>query len=276
MRDIAPGEAMVVCHGVGGAPSVVHARQCSDASASCLRPCIFEYVYFARPDSVMDGVAVYQSRLEMGERLARRIQQLRPAHDIDVVIPIPDTARTCALQAAYTLGVPYREGFIKNRYIARTFIMPGQQQRRKSVRLKLNTIRAEFRGKAVLLVDDSIVRGTTSKELVLMAREAGARTVFVASDATDAERSALVARLEGRHGLVAAPHSVAQLQLLQLPGAGAGASKLMGVQSMHAALEEQQVCIAADVALLNRRSTFSERVRLVRMHDGRDARDRWW
>jgi amidophosphoribosyltransferase len=146
-------------------------------------PCIFEYVYFARPDSIMDGVSVYEARLSMGDKLAEKILRVYPNHDIDVVVPIPDTSRTCALQAAYRLNRPFREGFIKNRYIARTFIMPGQATRKKSVRLKLNTIKSEFAGRNVLLVDDSIVRGTTGHEIVQMAREAGAKKVFFTSAA---------------------------------------------------------------------------------------------
>lgn len=146
-------------------------------------PCIFEYVYFARPDSIMDGVSVYESRLNMGEKLAAKIKRVYKDHDIDVVIPIPETARTSALQAAHYLDRPFREGFVKNRYIARTFIMPGQAKRKKSVRLKLNTIRREFAGKNVLLVDDSIVRGTTANEIVQMARDAGARKVYFCSAA---------------------------------------------------------------------------------------------
>ena len=148
-----------------------------------LSPCIFEYVYFARPDSIMDGIPVYETRLKMGEKLADKILRLYPNHDIDVVIPIPDTSRTSALQAAYRLDRPFREGFIKNRYIARTFIMPGQATRKKSVRLKLNTIKSEFAGKNVLLVDDSIVRGTTANEIVQMARDAGAKKVYFCSAA---------------------------------------------------------------------------------------------
>lgn len=155
-------------------------RICHDQGLS---PCIFEYVYFARPDSIMDGISVYETRLKMGEKLAKKILRLQPNHDIDVVIPIPDTSRTSALQAAYTLNRPFREGFIKNRYIARTFIMPGQATRRKSVRLKLNTIKSEFAGRNVLLVDDSIVRGTTANEIVQMARDAGARKVYFCSAA---------------------------------------------------------------------------------------------
>ncbi|KAL3902862.1 MAG: hypothetical protein SGILL_010668, partial [Bacillariaceae sp.] len=179
VRDIAAGEAFFVDMKTGNC----HVRTCvTDATPA---PCIFEYVYFARPDSIMDGVSVYESRLIMGEKLAENIKRTYPdTHDeIDVVIPIPDTARTCALQTAYRLNKPFREGFIKNRYIARTFIMPGQEKRKKSVRLKLNTIKPEFEGKNVLLVDDSIVRGTTANEIVQMAREAGAKRVFFSSAA---------------------------------------------------------------------------------------------
>jgi amidophosphoribosyltransferase len=158
----------------------IHSRICH---AQVHSPCIFEYVYFARPDSIMDGVSVYETRLKMGEKLAQKIMRLYPEHEIDVVIPIPDTSRTSALQAAYCLDRPFREGFIKNRYIARTFIMPGQATRKKSVRLKLNTIKSEFVGRNVLLVDDSIVRGTTANEIVQMARDAGAKKVFFSSAA---------------------------------------------------------------------------------------------
>jgi len=176
VRDIKPGEAIFVdYHGN------CHARQCRRNAS--LSPCIFEYVYFARPDSIMDGVSVYESRLMMGEKLAQKIMKNHADHDIDVVIPIPDTSRTSALQAAYILGRPFREGFIKNRYIARTFIMPHQPTRKKSVRLKLNTIKSEFAGRNVLLVDDSVVRGTTATEIIQMAREAGARNVYFASAA---------------------------------------------------------------------------------------------
>lgn len=177
VRDIKPGEAIFIDMNTG----TCHFRQCHrDCSLS---PCIFEYVYFARPDSIMDGVSVYESRLKMGEKLAYNVMKAYPDHNIDVVIPIPDTSRTSALQAAYILGRPYREGFIKNRYIARTFIMPGQETRKKSVRLKLNTIKSEFAGRNVLLVDDSIVRGTTSREIIQMAREAGAKNVYFTSAA---------------------------------------------------------------------------------------------
>ena len=177
-RDIAAGEAIFI-----DLKGNCHARQCHTIPGVSLSPCIFEYVYFARPDSIMDGVSVYESRLLMGEKLAQKIMKNHPDHDIDVVIPIPDTSRTSALQAAYILGRPFREGFIKNRYIARTFIMPGQETRKKSVRLKLNTIKSEFAGRNVLLVDDSIVRGTTAREIVEMARDAGAKNVYFASAA---------------------------------------------------------------------------------------------
>jgi len=176
LRDIEPGEAVYIDAG-----GTLHARQC--AQDPSLSPCIFEYVYFARPDSIIDNISVYKARLRMGEKLARRIIELRPEHDIDVVIPIPDTSRTSALEVAFHLGVKYREGFIKNRYIGRTFIMPGQQLRKKSVRQKLSPIDLEFNGKTVLLVDDSIVRGTTSGQIVEMARDAGAKKVYMASAA---------------------------------------------------------------------------------------------
>jgi len=176
MRDIAPGEAVYI-----DMEGNLHTQQCAENPA--LSPCIFEYVYLARPDSIIDNISVYKSRLRMGEALARRILTERPEHDIDVVIPIPDTSRTSALEVAFNLGVKYREGFIKNRYIGRTFIMPGQQLRRKSVRQKLSPIELEFSGKNVLLVDDSIVRGTTSGQIVQMARDAGARKVYLASAA---------------------------------------------------------------------------------------------
>ena len=173
-RDVAPGEAVYI--DVGGQ---LHTKMCAEPAE--YTPCIFEHVYFARPDSLMDGISVYKARLRMGEKLAEKVKRLRPDHDIDVVIPIPDTSRTSALELANLLGVKYREGFVKNRYIGRTFIMPGQSERRKSVRQKLNAIELEFRGKNVLLVDDSIVRGTTCKQIIQMAREAGARKVYFAS-----------------------------------------------------------------------------------------------
>lgn len=176
MRDVAPGEAIYIDEA-----GQFHSMQC--AQQTQYYPCIFEYVYLARPDSVIDGVSVYESRLRMGESLAEKIRRDWSHLDIDVVIPIPDTSRPSALQLANQLGLAYREGFIKNRYIGRTFIMPGQAMRKKSVRQKLNAIGMEFKDKNVLLVDDSIVRGTTSREIVQMARDAGARKVFFASAA---------------------------------------------------------------------------------------------
>lgn len=176
VRDVAPGEAVYI-----DVKGQIHTRVC--AGPAEYTPCIFEHVYFARPDSLMDGISVYKARLRMGEKLADKVKRLRPEHDIDVVIPIPDTSRTSALELANRLGVKYREGFVKNRYIGRTFIMPGQSQRKKSVRQKLNAIELEFRGKNVLLVDDSIVRGTTCKQIIQMARDAGAKKVYFASAA---------------------------------------------------------------------------------------------
>ena len=176
VRDIAPGEAIFIDE-----DGHFYAQQC--ALNPTLNPCIFEYVYLARPDSVMDGISVYETRLRMGESLADKIKRDYSQLDIDVVIPIPDSSRPAAMQLANRLNLPYREGFIKNRYIGRTFIMPGQGIRKKSVRQKLNAIGMEFKGKNVMLVDDSIVRGTTSREIVQMAREAGARKVFFASAA---------------------------------------------------------------------------------------------
>jgi len=176
VRDIEPGEAIFI-----GLDHQLQTRQC--AQQPVYSPCIFEYVYLARPDSVIDGVSVYQTRLHMGEHLADKVAKLIPVEEIDVVVPIPDSSRPAAMQLAQKLGIPYREGFVKNRYIGRTFIMPGQSTRRKSVRQKLNTVGEEFRGKRVLLVDDSIVRGTTSREIVEMARAAGALKVYFASAA---------------------------------------------------------------------------------------------
>lgn len=174
VRDLAPGEAVVIT-----LDGQFFARQC--APNPVVSPCIFEHVYLARPDSVIDGISVYESRLKMGEKLAEKILRVNTDHQIDVVIPIPDTSRTAAMQMAQKLNVSYREGFIKNRYIGRTFIMPGQGQRKKSVRQKLNAIGREFEGKHVLLVDDSIVRGTTSAQIVQMARDSGAKKVSFAS-----------------------------------------------------------------------------------------------
>jgi len=176
LRDIAPGEAVYI-----DKQGQLHTRHCAEHSR--LAPCIFEHVYFARPDSIMDGVSVYKARLRQGERLAEKILREWPNHDIDAVVPIPDSSRIAGQAVAYRLGVKFREGLVKNRYIGRTFIMPGQSQRQRSVRQKLNTIELEFRDKNILLVDDSIVRGTTCRQIIEMAREAGARRVYFASAA---------------------------------------------------------------------------------------------
>jgi amidophosphoribosyltransferase len=176
VRDVGPGEAVYIDE-----QGRLHTQQL--VATARHTPCIFEYVYLARPDSIIDNVSVQRARMRMGDKLAERIRRERPDHDVEVVIPIPDTSRTAALQVAQLLGIKYREGFIKNRYIGRTFIMPGQEQRQKSVRSKLNAIELEFRGKNVLLVDDSIVRGTTSAQIIELAREAGARKVYFASAA---------------------------------------------------------------------------------------------
>lgn len=175
-RDVAPGEAIFIT-----SEGQLHSMQCS--SSAKLTPCIFEHVYFARPDSIMDGISVYKSRLRQGDKLADKILRERPDHDIDVVIPIPDSSRVAGQTLAQNLGVKFREGLVKNRYIGRTFIMAGQQERKKSVRQKLNAITLEFKDKNVLLIDDSIVRGTTCKQIVQMARDAGAAKVYFASAA---------------------------------------------------------------------------------------------
>ncbi len=176
VRDVGPGEVVFIDD---------HGRLHSQVCVATVKhtPCIFEYVYFARPDSLIDNISVHRARMRMGDALAAKIKRERPEHDIDVVIPIPDTSRTSAMQVAQILGIKYREGFVKNRYVGRTFIMPGHEQRSKSVRSKLNAIDLEFRGKTVLLVDDSIVRGTTSAQIIDLAREAGARKVYFASAA---------------------------------------------------------------------------------------------
>ena len=176
VRNIAPGEAIFI-----DLQGTIHSEQCAEHSR--LMPCIFEFVYLARPDSIMDGISVYQARLNLGETLAKRVVSTVPPSEIDVVIPIPESSRPSAAQLAQLLGLPYREGFVKNRYVGRTFIMPGQAVRKQSVRQKLNVIASEFKGRNVLLVDDSIVRGTTSREIVQMARDAGARKVYLASAA---------------------------------------------------------------------------------------------
>ncbi|MCK5918485.1 MAG: amidophosphoribosyltransferase [Cocleimonas sp.] len=174
VRDIEPGEAIYIT-----LKGEVHTKQCADNPQ--YNTCIFEYVYFARPDSIIDDVFVHKARMRMGHKLAEKVQKEWTDHDIDVVVPIPDTSRTSALEMAMTLGIPYREGFVKNRYIARTFIMPGQAKRKKSVRQKLVPIELEFKNKNVMLVDDSIVRGTTSQEIVQMVRDSGAKNVYFAS-----------------------------------------------------------------------------------------------
>jgi amidophosphoribosyltransferase len=174
IRDVMPGEAVYV-----DANGKLHTRQCAENPV--LSPCIFEHVYFARPDSIMDGISVHKARMRQGEQLAEKIKRIRPDHDIDVIIPIPDSSRTAGMALAQALGVKFREGLVKNRYIGRTFIMPGQATRKKSVRQKLNAIELEFKGKNVMLVDDSIVRGTTSKQIIDMVREVGAKKVYFAS-----------------------------------------------------------------------------------------------
>ncbi|RBF86309.1 amidophosphoribosyltransferase, partial [Xanthomonas oryzae pv. oryzae] len=176
VRDVRPGEALVIT-----ARGELFSEIC--ASPTNNAPCIFEYVYFARPDSMIDNISVHKARMRMGLKLGEKILRLRPNHDIDTIIPIPDTSRDVALEMSNVLGVKYREGFVKNRYVGRTFIMPGQGERQKSVRRKLNPIHLEFRNRVVLLVDDSIVRGTTSRQIVQMARDAGARKVYLASAA---------------------------------------------------------------------------------------------
>ncbi|MFK7831127.1 MAG: amidophosphoribosyltransferase [Congregibacter sp.] len=208
MSDLAPGEAVFI-----DANRQLHMQQC--AKNTSLNPCIFEHVYFARPDSLIDEISVYKTRARQGEALARKILKQRPNHDIDVVIPVPDSSRTAGLSLAQELGIKYREAFVKNRYIGRTFIMPGQQQRQKSVRQKLNPIRLEFDGKNVMLVDDSIVRGTTSKEIIQMARDAGAAKVYLASAAPPV-RFANVYGIDmpSREELIAHTRSVAEIAQL--------------------------------------------------------------
>jgi len=176
IRDVEPGEAIYI-----DSDGMLHTRQCAEPQP--FTPCIFEHVYLARPDSVIDDISAYKARLRMGEKLAEKVKRIKPDHDIDVVMPIPDSGRTCALQMANRLGVNFREGFIKNRYIGRTFIMPGQAERVASVRKKLNPIELEFKGKNVCLVDDSLVRGTTSKQIIELARKAGAKNVYFCSAA---------------------------------------------------------------------------------------------
>lgn len=205
VRDVGPGEAVFIDE-----QGRLFSQQCVPNPRHT--PCIFEYVYFARPDSKIDNISVYRARMRMGDRLADKILRERPDHDIDVVIPIPDTSRTSALQLAQRLGLKYREGFIKNRYIGRTFIMPGQELRERSVRHKLNAIDLEFRGKTVLLVDDSIVRGTTSAQIVELARDSGARKVYFASAAPPVRFPNVYGiDMPAAHELVAAGKSVEEV-----------------------------------------------------------------
>ncbi|MCR2802004.1 MULTISPECIES: amidophosphoribosyltransferase [unclassified Microbacterium] len=205
VRDVLPGEAVFI-----DLDGVLHSREC--AAEAKLAPCAFEYVYLARPDSIMNGIAVYESRLRMGERLADTIAKHTPAGSIDVVMPIPDSARPAAMQVARKLGLEYREGFYKNRYVGRTFIMPGQAVRKKSVRQKLNAMSSEFKGKNVLLIDDSIVRGTTSKEIIQMARDAGAKTVTFASAAPPVRYPHVYGiNMPSRHELVAHGRTIPEI-----------------------------------------------------------------
>ena len=207
VRDVKPGEAIFV-----DLNNQLHTRQCTPPKE--YTPCMFEYVYFARPDSIMDNISVYKARLRMGEKLAQKIRnEWGEDHGIDVVIPIPDTSRTSAMELALNLNVKYREGFMKNRYIGRTFIMPGQQQRKKSVRQKLNAVPLEFKNKNVLLVDDSIVRGTTCHEIIQMARDAGANKVFFASAAPPVKYPNVYGiDMPVRHELIAAGHTVEEVR----------------------------------------------------------------
>ncbi len=205
-RDVAPGEAIFI-----DVEGRLHTRQCAEHPT--LNPCMFEFVYLARPDSVLDGISVYQARLNLGETLAQRVISTMPPNEIDVVIPIPESSRPSAMQLAQKLGKPYREGFVKNRYVGRTFIMPGQAVRKKSVRQKLNAIGVEFKGRNVLLVDDSIVRGTTSKEIVQMAREAGANKVYMASAAPPVRFPNVYGiDMPTREELIAADRSIEQIR----------------------------------------------------------------
>ncbi|MDR6689895.1 amidophosphoribosyltransferase [Microbacterium sp. 1154] len=205
VRDVEPGEAVFIT-----LDGTLHAQQC--AQNTVLAPCSFEYVYLARPDSVMNGVSVYETRLRMGERLADTVAKYTPAGAIDVVMPIPDSARPAAMQVARKLGIEYREGFYKNRYVGRTFIMPGQAVRKKSVRQKLNAMSTEFQGKNVLLVDDSIVRGTTSREIIQMARDAGAKSVTFASAAPPVRYPHVYGiNMPSRHELVAHGRTIPEI-----------------------------------------------------------------
>ena len=208
VRDVLPGETIFI-----DSEGNLHSREYSGETS--YTPCIFEFVYLARPDSIIDGLSVYKARLRLGEQLAGQIVREWPDYDIDVVIPIPDTSRTAAVQVAHHLGTKYREGFIKNRYIGRTFIMPGQRERDESVRHKLNAIALEFKGKNVLLVDDSIVRGTTSRQIVKLAREAGARNVFFASAAPPVRYPNVYGiDMPAASELIANKHTIAEIEEL--------------------------------------------------------------
>ena len=225
-RDLAPGEALFVT-----LDGTVHARQCAERPS--LSPCIFEFVYLARPDSVLDGISVYQARLNLGQTLAKRVISTVPPSEIDTVIPIPESSRPSANELARMLGKPYREGFVKNRYVGRTFIMPGQAVRQRSVRQKLGVIASEFAGRNVLLVDDSIVRGTTSQEIVQMAREAGARKVYLASAAPPVRHPNVYGiDMPTREELVAHGRSVEQVRQI----IGADALIYQDVQAMKQAV----------------------------------------
>ncbi|MBB2977090.1 amidophosphoribosyltransferase [Microbacterium endophyticum] len=205
VRDVLPGEAVFI-----DLDGNLHSQQCSPSPQ--LVPCSFEYVYLARPDSIMNGISVYEARLRMGERLADTIAKYTPSEAIDVVMPIPDSSRPAAMQVARKLGLEYREGFYKNRYVGRTFIMPGQAVRKKSVRQKLNAMSSEFKGKNVLLIDDSIVRGTTSKEIIQMARDAGAKSVTFASAAPPVRFPHVYGiNMPSRHELVAHGRTIPEI-----------------------------------------------------------------
>ncbi|WP_281645440.1 amidophosphoribosyltransferase [Parendozoicomonas sp. Alg238-R29] len=228
VRDILPGEAILI-----SPDGEVHTQICTETSQ--LTPCIFEYVYFARPDSIIDGVSVYKSRLRMGQKLAEKVQREWADHDIDVVMPIPDSSRPAAMEMAKYLGVNYREGFVKNRYIGRTFIMPGQTERKKSVKQKLNAIALEFKGKNVMLVDDSIVRGTTCTQIIEMAREAGAKNVYFSSAAPEVRHPNVYGiDMPVAHELVAHGRTVPEIAEL------IGADKLF-YQELHDLVESVQV-----------------------------------
>ncbi|WP_309069617.1 amidophosphoribosyltransferase [Microbacterium sp.] len=205
VREIAPGEAVFITN-----DGELHSKQCAEDVQ--LTPCAFEYVYLARPDSVMNGISVYESRLRMGDRLADTIAKHVPRDKIDVVMPIPDSSRPAAMEVARKLGIEYREGFYKNRYVGRTFIMPGQAVRKKSVRQKLNAMSTEFRGKNVLLIDDSIVRGTTSKQIIQMARDAGAKSVTFASAAPPVRHPHVYGiNMPSRHELIAHGRTIPEI-----------------------------------------------------------------